>query len=186
MNRVVFLDRDGTINVDKNYVHSVEQFEYEKGAVEGMRLLNDAGLKIIIVTNQSGIARGYFTEEEYVDFNNWIVDDLRNRNVEILDSYYCPHLPDADIVKYRVLCNCRKPATGLYWRAQKEHDIDMDNSFAVGDNLRDLYICNESNVKGYWITGDSQSEVSCGKGVHKCTSLYDAALQIRYMLEVHY
>ena len=62
----------------------------------------------------------------------------------------------------------------------------MDNSFAVGDNLRDLYICNESNVKGYWITGDSQSEVSCGKGVHKCTSLYDAALQIRYMLEVHY
>ena len=108
MNRVVFLDRDGTINVDKNYVHSVEQFEYEKGAVEGMRLLNDAGLKIIIVTNQSGIARGYFTEEEYVDFNNWIVDDLRSRNVEILDSYYCPHLPDADIIKYRVLCNCRK------------------------------------------------------------------------------
>ena len=180
MIKAVFLDRDGTINIDRHYVHLREQFQYEPGALEGMKLLNSMGFKLIIVTNQSGIARGYFSEEEYLKFNKWIVEDLRKNNVEILDSYYCPHLPDATIDKYHVDCKCRKPKTGMFWCAQSEHNIDMDNSYAIGDNQRDLSICLETGITGFLITEDAVNNTENGK-INTCSSLYDAAMKIKNM-----
>ncbi len=153
-NKAVFLDRDGTINTDKRYTYRVEDFEYKEGALDGLKRLTDLGYLLIVVTNQSGIARGYYTEEDYLTLDKWMRDDLKKRGIIVTDSYYCPHLPDGKVKKYACVCGCRKPATGLYWKAAEVHDIDMDNSFAIGDKLRDLSICSESGVRGLLLSQD--------------------------------
>lgn len=140
-NRVVFLDRDGTINIDKNYLYRKEDFEYLDGAVEGLRKLQAAGFLLIIVTNQSGIARGLFTEEEYKMLEHWLIDDLKNKGVNISKSYYCPHHPEAINPTYRKKCKCRKPELGMFEEAIRDFNVDLENSFAIGDKKRDLAIC---------------------------------------------
>ncbi len=151
MNRAVFLDRDGTINVEKHYLHRIEDFELLPGAVEGLRLLQSKGYKLVIITNQSGIGRGYYTEEDFLKLNSWMVDELKKSGVNISGTYYCPHLPDAKIEQYRKICNCRKPAIGLYEQAIRELNIDIDHSYAIGDKLRDCSICEKTGCKGFLI-----------------------------------
>lgn len=148
MNKAAFLDRDGTINADKDYLYRIEDFEYIDGAVDGLRALRDMGYLLVIVTNQSGIARGYYTEEDYRRLERWLRADLRAKGVEIAGIYYCPHHPRARIEKYRRDCDCRKPKTGLFHRAAEELDIDLDASLAIGDKLRDLSICKGSGARG--------------------------------------
>lgn len=140
-----FLDRDGTINVDKGYLYKAEDFEYLDGAVEGLKLLQDKKYLLVVITNQSGIAREYYREEDFKHLNKWMIEDLQSKGISISAVYYCPHHPSAN-------CTCRKPRSGLFWKAQRELGIDMDRSIAVGDRERDLCICSESNVKGY-LTG---------------------------------
>ncbi len=147
-NRAVFLDRDGVINKDRGYISSIDEFEYLEDAVAGLKMLNNMGFMLIVVTNQSGIARGYYTEEEYMRRDEWMKGDLIKKGIIITASYYCPHLPDGVVEKYAKECNCRKPRTEMFWRAAGEYRIDMDRSFAIGDNERDLSICGESGVKG--------------------------------------
>lgn len=152
MNKAVFLDRDGTINVEKNYLHRIEDFEFLPGVIEGLKTLQDAGNLLVIITNQSGIARGYYTEGDFHKLNEWILGELKNEDIEISGVYYCPHLSDARIEKYRRNCNCRKPAHGLFERAVKELDIDIDNSYAIGDRLRDsMDICRDTYCRGFLI-----------------------------------
>lgn len=151
MNKAVFLDRDGTINIEKNYLHKIDEFEYLPGAVEGLKRIYDMGYLLIIVTNQSGIARGYYSEEELHQLNEWMISDLDTKGVKISKVYYCPHHPNASVARYRCDCNCRKPKTGMFWQAQKEFNIDLSESYAIGDKLRDLSICNETAVKGILI-----------------------------------
>lgn len=146
MNRAVFLDRDGTINKDVGYLHEKEKFEYIEGAVEGLKALQDMGYILVIVTNQSGIARGLFTEEEYLEFERWVEEDIQSNGIAIAGSYYCPHHPEAIIPKYRVTCDCRKPALGLFYKAADELDIDLNSSVAIGDKFRDLSICKENDT----------------------------------------
>lgn len=148
MNKAVFLDRDGTINIDKDYLYRAEDFEYLPGAVDGLRFLAERGYLLIVVTNQSGIARGYYTEEDYLALDRWMKEDLAGRGVKITASYYCPHLPDAKVSRYAMECDCRKPGTGLYMRAAKDWSIDIDQSIAIGDRLRDLSICGSTGCKG--------------------------------------
>lgn len=147
----VFLDRDGTINVDKEYLCRIEDFQYMPGVVEGLKVLSGMEFLLVVVTNQSGIARGYYTEEDFQKLNAWIRADLGRRGIVISGIYHCPHHPQGAIPQYAVQCGCRKPLTGLFWRAQRELGIDMDRSFAVGDRLRDLGICRESGVRGIWL-----------------------------------
>ncbi len=147
-NRAVFLDRDGVINKDRGYISRIDEFEYLDGAVNGLKLLNNMGFMLIVVTNQSGIARGYFTEEEYLRLDEWMKEDLIKKGIIITASYYCPHLPDGVVKRYATECNCRKPGTEMFWKAAREYRIDMDRSFAIGDAERDLSICDESGVKG--------------------------------------
>lgn len=148
-----FLDRDGTINIDKDYLYRIDDFEYLNGVEEGLRLLQYKGYRLVIITNQSGIARGFYRENDFQTLSEWMVEDLKRKGIEIAGIYYCPHHPNAQILKYQVQCECRKPKTGLFWRAQKELGIDMDRSIAIGNHVRDLCICSESNVKGY-LVGD--------------------------------
>lgn len=184
MNKAVFLDRDGTINVEKHYLYRTEDFEFLAGAIEGMRLLQDAGYQLVIVTNQSGIARGYYTEDEFTVLNSWMMTELEKHGVGIDAVYYCPHLPDAKIEKYRIVCNCRKPRLGLYERAIKELDIDMNCSWAIGDKLRDCSICERSGCKGFVVGKNEDAElierVKNGgyRNIDYALNLYDAAKMI--------
>ena len=136
-NKFVLLDRDGVINVEKSYLHKIEDFEYEKNVVEGLLKLRDLGYKFAIITNQAGIARGYYTEEDYLKLQNFIEEDLLKKGIKIEKSYFCPHHPNVT-GKYGIECNCRKPNTGNFELAIKEFDIDVKNSFMIGDKITDL------------------------------------------------
>ena len=171
MKRAVFLDRDGTINVDRGYVHRREDFAFLPGAVDALRKLQDAGYLLILITNQSGIGRGMFTETEYLVFQDWISEALRRQGVYLTAQYYCPHV-DEDY------CDCRKPRMGLFERAARELDIDWNESYAIGDRLRDLSVCEKYGVRGY-LVGDTETDVEkLPDGVKRVTDLAEAANEI--------
>ncbi len=180
MNKVVFLDRDGTINVDKQYVYQIDNFEYLPGVVEALKIFQAKGYLLIIITSQSGIARGYFTENDYKKLDQWIKSDLESKKIHLTASYYCPHLPDALIPQYRMECRCRKPGLGLFERAVKEYEIDLRESYVIGDRLRDLQICNKG-CKGFLVGNTEGSdiilEVKKGRynGIKWCSNLLECA-----------
>ena len=181
--RAVFLDRDGTINVDKGFVHDKEHWEYLDGALNGLKKISEFGYLLIIITNQSGIARGYYSEEEYLLFEKWYLDDLRKNGINIQKVYYCPHLPDAVVSKYAVSCNCRKPKTGLFWQAQREFGLELNRCFAIGDNERDLAITLESDVRGIMISDSTKGPFWGERNYEVCSNLNDAAEIIRCFAE---
>lgn len=122
-----------------------------------MKLLQDAGFLLIVITNQSGIARGYYTEEDFQKLNDWMLDKLKENGINITNVYYCPHLPDAAIEKYRIDCNCRKPKTGMFMQAVNDYHINLSKSYVLGDKLRDCAICNEYDCTGFIIGGQYSS-----------------------------
>ena len=107
--KTVFLDRDGTINVEKNYLYRPEEFEFIPKAPEAIAMLNQAGYQVIVISNQAGVARGYYTENDVETLHNYVNEQLKKWNAHIDAFYYCPHHPDAGIGKYKVKCHCRKP-----------------------------------------------------------------------------
>ena len=157
MNRAIFLDRDGTINVEKHYLFKIEDFEWMPGVLDGLKQLQNQGYLLIILTNQSGIARGYYRESDFFHLNEWMTRTLKNYGVDIAHIYYCPHLPDAAILTYRKACDCRKPKLGMFLQAVHDFDIDLSQSFALGDKLRDLSICQHSPCSGILI-GDAEQK----------------------------
>lgn len=130
-NKAVFIDRDGTINVDGPYLSDPDRFEMYPGVGEGVKRLQDAGFKIIVVTNQSGIARGYFTEDDLAAVHERMKKEFARFGVTLDAIYYCPHHPDEG-------CGCRKPEPGLLLKAIAEHDIDPAMSYVVGDKPLDV------------------------------------------------
>lgn len=136
-NKFILLDRDGVINVEKSYLYKIEDFEYEKNVIKGLHKLRDLGYKFAIITNQSGIARGYYTEEDYLKLQDFIEKDLLKHGIKIEKSYFCPHHPNGT-GKYGIECNCRKPNTGNFELVIDEFNIDTKNSFMIGDRLTDL------------------------------------------------
>ncbi len=159
MNKAIFLDRDGTINVEKHYLYKISDFEFLPNVVDALRKLQRAGYLLIIVTNQSGIGRGYYTEDDFQKLNDWMVSTLKEQGVTIADVYYCPHLPDAQVLEYRKECNCRKPKLGMYKQAILDYNIQIGQSYAIGDKIRDCAICESSPCKGFLIGGNEKSEV---------------------------
>ena len=134
----VFLDRDGTINVDTGYLHEIDDFQFIENAIEAMQAIKQMGYALIIVTNQSGIARGMFTEDQFMHLTEWMDWSLADRGVDLDGIYYCPHHPEGTVGEFRQECNCRKPAPGMLLDAQKFLKIDMSNSYMVGDKLDDM------------------------------------------------
>jgi D-glycero-D-manno-heptose 1,7-bisphosphate phosphatase len=139
--RFVFLDRDGTLVRDEGYTHRVEDYELLPGVVEGLRRLVEAGYALAIVTNQSGIGRGYFDEAAYDAFRRHLEHDLASHGVPIERSYHCPHLPDAG-------CGCRKPAPGMLLRARDELGADLGESWVVGDRPHDVEMAARAGCAG--------------------------------------
>lgn len=149
----VFLDRDGVLNVDTGYVHRPEEFIWVEGAKEAIKYLNDQGYLVIVVTNQAGVARGYYTERDVHHLHTWINEELALVGAHIDAFYYCPHHAQAGKGAYAVDCGCRKPAPGLLLRALQEWEIDIDKSFMVGDKLSDLEAAEGAGIKGYLFQG---------------------------------
>jgi len=137
MRRAVFLDRDGTINYEKEYLYQVQEFEFIPGAPEAIRLLNQAGIMVVMVTNQSGVARGYYTENDVENLHRHIDHELENSGAHVDAWLYCPHHP-AGRGSYALPCNCRKPLPGMLLEAARRNDIDLVNSVMIGDKLADI------------------------------------------------
>jgi D-glycero-D-manno-heptose 1,7-bisphosphate phosphatase len=134
--------------VDIGYTHKPEQLKWIDGAPEAIRLLNDLGYYVIVITNQSGIARGYFDEAAVQRFHAQMQDSLHARGAHIDAFYYCPHHPDGTVKKFAVQCRCRKPGSGLLEQAAQEWPIDQRASFLIGDRDADLAAAEEFHIRG--------------------------------------
>ena len=133
-----FLDRDGVLNVDHGYAHRPDQLEWIAGAPEAVRLLNEAGYTVIVITNQSGVARGYYDEAAVRQFHAHMQDALRAQGAHIDAFYYCPHHPQGIVKQFAVQCRCRKPKPGMLEQAAREWPIDLGRSFLIGDKDDDM------------------------------------------------
>lgn len=151
--RAAFLDRDGVLNVDRGFVHKPQDFEWIPGAQAAIRKLNNAGYLTVVVTNQSGIARGYYTETQFRALHRWMNVRLQETGAHIDAVYFCPHLPDADKPRYRSECNCRKPKPGMLLRAIRELDIDPAQSFLIGDRASDCTAARAAGVAAHLFSG---------------------------------
>lgn len=153
MERAVFLDRDGTIIEHVDYVYDRSQVKLIPRASEAIRLLNESGFKVIIITNQPGVARGYFTEETVREINNYIHECLAKEGARIDEAYYCPHHTEGTIEEYAKECDCCKPKPGMIERASHELSIDLEGSFVIGDRNTDVEAGDRAGCKTILLTG---------------------------------
>lgn len=187
MSRVgVLLDRDGTVSCEKGYINHVDRFSLYSNSAKAIRLLNEADIPVVLITNQAGVARGYFPFE-LVDQVHQKLDRLllEQGNARLDGIYYCPHHKDGIVEPYNVRCNCRKPATGLVDRATADHDLDLASSFMVGDKISDVELAKNIGAAGILVkTGYGRGELeyfSKGWTVdpdYIAEDLYDAVLWI--------
>lgn len=134
----VFLDRDGTLNEEVDFVRTADQLRLIPGAVAAVKKLNDQGTVVCVISNQSGVARGYITEEDLVSIHAKLKDELRLGGAHIDRIYYCPHHPTEGVAPYNVECDCRKPKPGMLKRGEAELDTDLGRSFLIGDSVVDM------------------------------------------------
>jgi D-glycero-D-manno-heptose 1,7-bisphosphate phosphatase len=134
----LFLDRDGVINVDHGYVCSPERTEFIDGIFELVAAANRRGLVVVVITNQAGIARGYYTEQDFHRYMAWVREQFHLRNARLDAVYHCPHHPSAGIGEYLRVCDCRKPAPGMLLAAQRELGLDLGASLLIGDTPTDI------------------------------------------------
>jgi len=140
--KALFLDRDGVINIDYGYVGKIENFKFRDGIFELTKYFSDNGYQIFVVTNQSGIARGYYTEEDFYKLTTWMKGEFLKRGIEIKDVKFCPHHPDISGV-----CECRKPEPKMILDLASEYDIDLENSILIGDSKRDIEAGQKAGIK---------------------------------------
>lgn len=158
-NRAVFLDRDGCVNVEDNHIRAIEQFRLYPDTLESISKLNHAGFLIVIITNQSGVARGLMTEEFVKKVHQLMLEWFDEAGVKVDAVEYCPHHPDGVVEKYAIKCDCRKPAPGMLNRAAKKLDIDFSRSYVVGDKLSDIELGPVTGAKAIMVrTGFGERE----------------------------
>ncbi|KOP71883.1 D,D-heptose 1,7-bisphosphate phosphatase [Bacillus sp. FJAT-21945] len=138
MNKALFLDRDGVINVEKNYVHKIEDFEFIDGIFELTKYFQDKGYLIIVITNQAGIGRGYYTEEDFHKLNDWMIDQFKQRGILITEVYYCPFHPTHGIGEYKKDSFDRKPNPGMILNAARKYNFNLSESILIGDKESDI------------------------------------------------
>ena len=161
MNIAVFLDRDGVLNQDPpHYAHRLDQLVIIPKSCEAVRALKEHHYIVIIISNQSGIARGYYTENNVAIFNNALIAKIHACGGDVDGIYYCPHHPEAIIERYRMDCNCRKPKAGMLFKAAEEYNIDLSKSYLVGDKMSDIEAGNAAGCHVILVlTGHGTDEV---------------------------
>ena len=153
----LFLDRDGVINVDHNYVYRAENFEWIEGAAEAIRAFNQRNWWVFVVTNQSGIARGYYTEEQMQELHVWLGQELAARDAKIDRIYHCPYHEDGTIDRYRRDSFDRKPKPGMLIQAMTDFPVEKERSFLIGDKQADLEAAKAAGIRGFMFTGGNLS-----------------------------
>jgi len=137
--KTIFLDRDGVINKEVNYLYKIEEFEFINGTFDACLYFLKLGYKIIIISNQSGISRGYYTEKDYQKLTQWMISQFNKNGIEILDTLHCPHSPEFN-------CNCRKPKPGMFNVAISRYSIDFEASWMIGDKETDITAANLAGI----------------------------------------
>jgi len=167
----VFLDRDGVINKDNGYVSEIDDFEFLEGAIEACIALKEKGYLLVVVTNQSGIARGLFSEEQFHTLTEWMDWSMADRGVDLDGIYYCPHHSEAGIGEFKIECECRKPKPGMLNNAIDDLKIDIENSILVGDKVSDIQAGIAAGVKTNYLvrTGKAITE----EGETLATAIFD-------------
>lgn len=138
MNKALFLDRDGVINIEKDFIYKVEDFEFLDSVFETLRYFQDQGYLLFIITNQSGIGRGFFTESDFDILTDWMLQQFKAKGIHISKVYFSPYHPEFGIGEYKKDSFCRKPNPGMILQAQKEFDLDLAASILVGDRESDI------------------------------------------------
>jgi D-glycero-D-manno-heptose 1,7-bisphosphate phosphatase len=134
----VFLDRDGTLIEEVGYLSHLDRIALYPWSIESVKLLNRAGFKVVVVTNQAGVARGLFDEDFIHEAHRFLDQKFGDGGATIDKFYYCPHHPEASVEAYRCECDCRKPKAGMLWKAAQELQLELSHSFVIGDRLSDL------------------------------------------------
>jgi len=170
----IFLDRDGVINKEKNYLFKIEDFEFIDGVFDSCEYLQNLGFKLIIITNQSGISRGLYSENDFLILNDWMVNKFRKKSIEILDVFYCPHSPYDN-------CNCRKPKPGMLIEAKNKYNIDMEKSWLIGDKENDIKAANNAGIKNtILVRSGHRIDESNSKANYLMNSIYESKEIINY------
>ena len=138
MEKVIFLDRDGTLNEEVNYLHRKEDLVLLPGVPEALKAFKEQGYKLVVITNQAGVARGYYTEDDVKELHRYMNELLEKAGAGIDAFYYCPHHPEHGIGKYKIQCHCRKPETGMFEMAEQDFTVDKSKSWMIGDKLIDI------------------------------------------------
>lgn len=169
-NSAIFLDRDGVINIDKNYVHKFEDFEFINNSIEGLKKIQKKGYLIFIITNQSGIGRNYYTEENYIELRKKVHKLLREKGIKIIEELYCPHHPDDK-------CKCRKPNPFHVNELIKKYEIDKTKSYFIGDKTSDIKTGENAGIKTILVkTGKAgKDNLYDIKADYICNDLYEAS-----------
>ncbi len=147
-NIAVFIDRDGTLIEDVGYISSIDALSVIDGSADAIRRLNKAGIKVVIITNQAGIARGFFDEDTLITIHERLIEILSEHNAVIDKIYYCPHYPEGTVPEYSISCLCRKPEPGMVEKAVEELGIDLKRSYIVGDKASDIELAQRIGARG--------------------------------------
>jgi D-glycero-D-manno-heptose 1,7-bisphosphate phosphatase len=153
----LFLDRDGVVNVDTGYAHRPDQIRFVDHIFELVAAATRAGYKVFIITNQAGIGRGYYTEDDFHALMDWIGEQFAAAGGAIERTYFCPHHPEQGIGEYRLSCACRKPAPGMLLQAARDYDIDLARSLFVGDKRSDMQAGQQAGVGTLLYVGDEMN-----------------------------
>jgi len=177
----VFVDRDGTINVDVDFLSSPAQLQLIPRSADAIRELNELGVPVVVITNQSGIARGLFTEEDLQRVHDALDAELLRYNAKVLAYYYCPHHPNSGIGKYAVECECRKPKPGMLIEAKKKFGFHLSRSYVVGDKCIDVQLGKSVGAISIQVaTGYGTAEKAmCSNQDYYANDLYDAVQFIK-------
>lgn len=172
--KIAFLDRDGVINVNTGHPHKIEDIRFTERCMEGLRALQELGFELAIITNQAGIARGYYSEADFHRLTAWMLEQFRSQGVEILEVSYCPHLAGSAIPEYDQACGCRKPEPGMILDivAAQNAEVDLKASILIGDNVTDIEAGQRAGVGHLYLVGnDYTPEVAARLGCQYFASL---------------
>ena len=181
LSNAVFIDRDGVINEDRGYVHRIEDFVFLPRAIAGMKIFQDMGYKIVIVTNQAGIARGMYSESDFELLTDRMHKILAANNVMVSGVYHCPHHPNGIIEHLKSICNCRKPRPGMLLEAAKNLGLSLESSVLIGDKCSDIEAGINAGVPLNILIRSNEltEEGSCHKASLVCSNIQVAALWIK-------
>ena len=177
MNKALFLDRDGIINIDHGYVHKIKDFDFVDGIFALCRLAAEKGYQIFVITNQAGIARGYYDEATFKALSQWMVSEFAEQGITIAKVYYCPHHPTKGVNDFVMACQCRKPAPGMIMQAQKEFSITLADSVFIGDKVSDMQAAKNAGVECRILVDSRYTNESPNEklvGVNKVKRLFQA------------